>query len=118
MGFLSARETADKLLEAGFPVDLKSVLNEKIRENMDRILVEGENYEPVIEEVNGILAVGNWDREIGIQQFTRDGILVKEFSVTIYSLYTSAKGTFVFDNYCAADNDANLAALKKWVEEN
>lgn len=118
MGFLSARETAVKLIEAGFPEDLQAVLNEKIRENMERIRIEERSYNPCVKEANEILAVGNWDQHIEIQQVWDEGILNKIFIVELSSQWKDAKGTFEFDNFCHADNNANLSALKKWVEEN
>lgn len=118
MGLLTARETASKLIDAGFPGDIQTVLNEKIRENMERIRIEKRSFEPCVNEVNKILAVKNCDYCISSDQFTRESILVKQMSVSLYSQWTDAKGTFEFDNYCASDNADNLAALKKWVEEN
>lgn len=118
MGFISARETAAKLLDANFPEEIKTCLNEKIRENMERIRIEQRSYNPCVNKVNEILAVVNYDRSISVDQFVRESVLVKQMSVTLYASWTDARGTFEFDNYCEQDNAANLEALKKWVEEN
>ena len=118
MGILSARETADKLLGAGFPEDMKTVMNEKIRENMERILVELRSFNRIVEQVNEILEMTNLDREITSRQFCKEGILIKEFSVIVYSPWTDAKGTFGFDNYCEQDNAAEFEAFEKFIGEN
>lgn len=118
MGLISARETAAKLIEAGFPEDMQTVQNEKLRENMYRIRIEERSFDPAVDEIAEILEVANHDREICVRQYCKEGILVKEFSVTLYSPWTDAHKGFKFDNYCAVDNNANLIAFKKFIEEN
>lgn len=119
MGFITARETADKLLGAGFPKELKGCLNKSIYENMERILVELESFNPIVEEVKEILDMTNYDQEISIKKIVVDGVLVQEFKVRLFASWTTKESaTFEFDNYCASDNVENLKAFKKFVEEN
>ena len=118
MGFLTARETSAKLLDAGFPESMIGVLNERFRENMQRILVERRSFEPCVNEVREILNVRHYDYSISEDRFTKDGILEQKFMVTLYASWTDARKVFEFDNYCAADNTKQIESLRKWVEEN
>lgn len=118
MGFIDARETAEKLIEAKFPDILCAALNNSIYENMQRLKVEEDSFYPALNEVTEIIKGCGCDKEIITREYMQEGILIKEFSVTLYSSWTDRREKFSFDNFSICDNRDELIRIKKYIEEN
>lgn len=118
MGFITAREAAEKLIDMGINDMIFGAFDSAIVENARRVKIERDSFLPALDKFDKMCEEYKFSHEIHASKKNNEGIIMQQFSVTIYSSFTDAKETFTFDNNSVIDNASELRSMEKFVEEN